>query len=89
MKAALTSGPLPAPSSPPDAVMQNSAAATAATMCNDVEWPDSVPLHQRSVSRCEELRQPWGCISKGYELLLREIDLLVAFKCAFFPCTKF
>lgn len=51
MKAALTSGPLPAPSTPPDAVMQNSAAATAATMCNDVEWPGSVPLHQRLVAR--------------------------------------
>lgn len=51
MKAALTSGPLPAPSTPPDVIMQNSAAATAATMCNDVEWPGSVPLHQRLVAR--------------------------------------
>ncbi len=36
MKAALTGSPLPAPNTPPDPVVQNSAAATAATMCNDV-----------------------------------------------------
>ncbi|MER6948432.1 alpha/beta hydrolase [Nonomuraea sp. NPDC000554] len=51
MKAALASGPLPAPNTPPDAVMQTIAATAGATMCNDVEWPDSVGTHQRLVTR--------------------------------------
>ncbi|WP_211370737.1 alpha/beta hydrolase [Nonomuraea turkmeniaca] len=51
MRAALTSGELPPPNTPPVAAMQNTAAHSGATMCNDVEWPDSVSLHQRQVTR--------------------------------------
>ncbi|MET7617030.1 alpha/beta hydrolase [Streptomyces sp. NPDC005408] len=31
---------LPAPNTPPDEAMQNSAASSGATICNDVDWPD-------------------------------------------------
>jgi pimeloyl-ACP methyl ester carboxylesterase len=51
MKAALAAGPLPAPNTPPDEAMQNTAAVAGATMCNDVTWPDSVARIQRQVTR--------------------------------------
>ncbi|HUR08994.1 MAG TPA: alpha/beta hydrolase [Nonomuraea sp.] len=51
MRAALTSGELPPSNTPPAAVLQNTAAVAGATMCNDVEWPDSVAAHQRQVAR--------------------------------------
>ncbi|MFB9202458.1 alpha/beta hydrolase [Nonomuraea spiralis] len=51
MKAALTGATLPAPTSPPPAALQNTAAVAGATMCNDVEWPASTVRHQRLVDR--------------------------------------
>ncbi|WP_214413914.1 alpha/beta hydrolase [Sphaerisporangium fuscum] len=51
MHAALAGGPLPQPSTPPDAVMQNTAASAAATLCNDAEWPSSIRWHERQVER--------------------------------------
>ncbi|AQZ68159.1 hypothetical protein BKM31_47830 [[Actinomadura] parvosata subsp. kistnae] len=51
MKAALAGTPLPAAATPPAAVMQNSAASSAATLCNDVEWPASIARHERLVAR--------------------------------------
>ncbi|WP_432930009.1 alpha/beta hydrolase [Microbispora sp. CA-135349] len=54
MRAALGSGPLPAPSTPPDEAMQNAAASAAATLCGDVEWPSSLDLHRRLVAADRE-----------------------------------
>lgn len=51
MRAGLGSGPLPEPSTAPDAALQNAAASVAATICNDVEWPSSADLHRRLVAR--------------------------------------
>ncbi|MEU7863170.1 alpha/beta fold hydrolase [Nonomuraea sp. NPDC049141] len=51
MRAALTTGELPPSNTPPAAALQNTAATAGATMCNDVEWPDSVAAHQRQVAR--------------------------------------
>lgn len=51
MKAALAGGDLPKPSTPPVEALQNTAAHAGATMCNDVEWPDSIKSHQRDVAR--------------------------------------
>ncbi|SEH03013.1 Pimeloyl-ACP methyl ester carboxylesterase [Nonomuraea solani] len=51
MRAARTSGELPPPNTPPVAVMQNTAAHAGATMCNDVEWRDTVTSYQRQVTR--------------------------------------
>ncbi|MFE7120165.1 alpha/beta hydrolase [Streptomyces sp. NPDC057654] len=41
---------LPAPNTPPDAAMQNTAAMTVATLCNDVSWPKSVPAYTKAVA---------------------------------------
>ncbi|GLW09107.1 hypothetical protein Misp01_42360 [Microtetraspora sp. NBRC 13810] len=51
MKTAAASGPLPTAVAPPEAQMQNTAATAGATMCNDVEWPDSTRLHERLVTQ--------------------------------------
>ncbi|MEV6154770.1 alpha/beta hydrolase [Nonomuraea sp. NPDC052129] len=51
MHAALTSAELPPANTPPPAVLQNTAAHAGATMCNDVEWTDSVATFQRQVAR--------------------------------------
>ncbi len=50
MHAALTGGPLPAPSNPPEALLQNTVAVAVATICNDVAWPRSIPLYGREVA---------------------------------------
>ncbi|TMR91660.1 alpha/beta hydrolase [Nonomuraea basaltis] len=51
MRAAKASDELPPPNTPPVDVLQNTAAHAGATMCNDVEWPDSISRHQRQVTR--------------------------------------
>ncbi|MGW5688360.1 alpha/beta hydrolase [Nonomuraea sp. NPDC003754] len=52
MRAALTTpDELPPPNTPSPDALQNTAAHAGATMCNDVEWPDSVAQHERQVSR--------------------------------------
>jgi hypothetical protein len=48
--AALAGGPLPAGSTPPDAVLQNNAAVAVATICNDVAWPRSVAWYAGNVT---------------------------------------
>ncbi|MGW0058853.1 alpha/beta hydrolase [Streptosporangium sandarakinum] len=50
MHAALTTGELPPPNTPPAAAMQNTAATAGATMCNDVEWQDSTSGYERQVA---------------------------------------
>jgi pimeloyl-ACP methyl ester carboxylesterase len=42
--------PLPAPSSPPDAVLQNVTAVAVSTICDDVAWPRSIPAIARDVA---------------------------------------
>ncbi|MDN3359908.1 alpha/beta hydrolase [Actinomadura sp. DC4] len=42
--------PLPAPSSPPDAALQNVTAVAVGTICDDVAWPRSVPAIARDVA---------------------------------------
>ncbi|MBB5082000.1 alpha/beta hydrolase [Nonomuraea endophytica] len=54
MKAARTGAELPPANTPPEAAMQNTAAHAGATMCNDVEWPDSISRHERQVKRNRE-----------------------------------
>ncbi|WP_043623056.1 alpha/beta hydrolase [Nonomuraea candida] len=49
MRAARTGAELPPASTPPAAVMQNTAAHAGATMCNDVAWPGSAGHYQRQV----------------------------------------
>ncbi|MEV7182509.1 alpha/beta hydrolase [Kitasatospora sp. NPDC093679] len=41
---------LPPAATPPDAAMQNTVAASAATMCNDVRWPRSADGYARAVA---------------------------------------
>lgn len=50
MDAARAGGPLPAPSTPPEAVLQNSAAVVFATICNDVAWPRAIGRYARAVT---------------------------------------
>lgn len=50
MNAARTGGPLPAPSTPPEALLQNTAAVAVATICNDVAWPRSIEQYARDVA---------------------------------------
>jgi hypothetical protein len=50
MAAARTGHPLPPTTLPPDAVLQNTAAVAAATICNDVRWPRSVQQYAREVA---------------------------------------
>jgi pimeloyl-ACP methyl ester carboxylesterase len=50
MNAALHGGPLPAPSTPPEAQLQNNAAVALATICNDVAWPRSIEQYEREVA---------------------------------------
>ncbi|CAM5604322.1 alpha/beta hydrolase [Streptomyces aurantiogriseus] len=40
----------PAPQGPPEAVLQNVVAVGAATMCNDVTWPESPAVYQKGVA---------------------------------------
>ena len=42
--------PLPAPSSPPDQVLQNVSAVAVGTICGDVAWPRSVPAIARDMA---------------------------------------
>jgi pimeloyl-ACP methyl ester carboxylesterase len=49
--------PLPAPSSPPDEVLQNVTAVTVATICDDVAWPRSIPAIARDVA-ADRARHP-------------------------------
>ncbi|MEO3873723.1 alpha/beta hydrolase [Nonomuraea sp. B12E4] len=51
MRAASARGPLPAPNTPPDEALQNTAATAAATLCNDVTWPGSEARIERQVKR--------------------------------------
>ncbi|MFI6444514.1 alpha/beta hydrolase [Kitasatospora sp. NPDC050543] len=48
--AARGSAPLPAAPAVPDAVLQNTVAVSAATLCNDVTWPGSVPALRKDVA---------------------------------------
>lgn len=57
MDAALAGGPLPAPSTPPEAVLQNSAAVVYATICNDVAWPRDLQRYARDV-KADRLAHP-------------------------------
>ncbi len=41
---------LPAPNTPPAAAMQNTAAMSVATLCNDVAWPKSIPAYAEAVA---------------------------------------
>jgi pimeloyl-ACP methyl ester carboxylesterase len=54
MLAARDGTALPAPNTPPDAVMQNTAAAVAATICNDVAWPTDLDRYARDVAASRE-----------------------------------
>jgi pimeloyl-ACP methyl ester carboxylesterase len=54
MRAALDGTALPAPSTPPDEVMQNTAAAAVATICNDVAWPTDLDTYARGVLASRE-----------------------------------
>ncbi|MHA6616867.1 alpha/beta hydrolase [Pseudonocardia sp. DLS-67] len=45
---------LPPARTPPDEVMQNSAAAVAATICNDVAWPTDIAAYQRAVAESRQ-----------------------------------
>ncbi|MGW2558388.1 alpha/beta hydrolase [Streptomyces sp. NPDC001514] len=50
--AARDGAPLPAPQVMPDEIMQNVAAVSAATLCNDVDWPEASPsAYQRDVDK--------------------------------------
>ncbi|MGW7364342.1 alpha/beta hydrolase [Streptomyces sp. NPDC054841] len=52
ISAARDGDPLPAPPVLPDEVMQNTAAVSAATICNDVDWQAaSVPAYRRDVAK--------------------------------------
>jgi pimeloyl-ACP methyl ester carboxylesterase len=57
IRAARDSRPLPEPSSPPDAVLQNTTAVAVGTLCNDVTWPDSIPDIARDVA-ADRVRHP-------------------------------
>jgi pimeloyl-ACP methyl ester carboxylesterase len=48
--AARSSGPLPAPPSPPQSVLQNTDAVSIATICDDVRFPTSVADYARAVA---------------------------------------
>ena len=48
MLAGLGARPLPAPSAPPEEVLQNSIAVSVGTLCNDVAWPRSTAAYARS-----------------------------------------
>ncbi|KJK58234.1 alpha/beta hydrolase [Saccharothrix sp. ST-888] len=50
MLAALHGTDLPAPSGPPDAVQQNTVAASVGTLCNDVSWPGPTADYQGTVT---------------------------------------
>ncbi len=51
MKAALNRAELPMPNQPEEAALQNTAAHAGATMCNDIEWPNSIARHEQQVKR--------------------------------------
>ncbi|MCC5577508.1 alpha/beta fold hydrolase [Microtetraspora sp. AC03309] len=51
MKAALNHAELPMPNQPEEAALQNTAAHAGATMCNDIEWPNSIARHEQQVKR--------------------------------------
>ncbi|MGI5491098.1 alpha/beta hydrolase [Microtetraspora malaysiensis] len=51
MKAALNRAELPTPNQPEEAALQNTAAHAGATMCNDIEWPNSIARHEQQVKR--------------------------------------
>jgi hypothetical protein len=50
IRAARDGGPLPEPSSPPAEALQNTIAVSAATICNDVDWPTSMADYARDVA---------------------------------------
>ncbi|WKX71874.1 alpha/beta hydrolase [Streptomyces sp. XD-27] len=50
IRAARDGSPLPAPNTPPDEALQSSVAVSAATICNDVSWPASIPDYERDVA---------------------------------------
>ncbi|MFB7665364.1 alpha/beta hydrolase [Kitasatospora sp. NPDC056138] len=50
MLAALHGTELPAPGGPPDAVQQNTVAASVGTLCNDVSWPGPTADYQGAVT---------------------------------------
>ncbi|KOG40831.1 alpha/beta hydrolase [Streptomyces resistomycificus] len=41
----------PAPAAPPEQVLQNVTAVGAATLCNDVTWPESAAVYQKGVDK--------------------------------------
>ncbi|MGW1209230.1 alpha/beta hydrolase [Streptomyces sp. NPDC002499] len=43
--------PPPAPKAPPEAVLQNLAAVSTSTICNDSAWPRSAAVYQKAVDR--------------------------------------
>jgi pimeloyl-ACP methyl ester carboxylesterase len=48
--AALAGGPLPAASTPPEELVQNTSAVALATLCGDVAWPRSIAGYAREVT---------------------------------------
>ncbi|MEE1942411.1 alpha/beta hydrolase [Streptomyces sp. TRM 70361] len=57
IEAARGGGPLPAPPTAPEEVVQNTTAASAATICNDVAWPTDPAGYARDVA-VSRLRHP-------------------------------
>jgi pimeloyl-ACP methyl ester carboxylesterase len=65
----------PVPESPPESVIQNVAAVTVGTMCNDIDWPDSAAAYQKDVHESRAKypltagmpRGPMVCAALPYE----------------------